>query len=172
MPRLPLLAAPLILALAACGLSGTDRYEDEKSEGATKVAQADGWTEDPMASHDPTGNAPLDPAQADDQPRPVMQAQVVLDRLGFTPGVVDGEMGMSTRNAIRAFQQANDLDRTGELDEATKRALAQWSNIPATRVVTIPADFAQGPFYETPEEPEDQAKMPKLTYESLDEKLA
>ena len=172
MPRLQLLAAPLILALAACGLSGTDRERDDQPDAKATVAQADGWAEDPMASRDPTGNAPLDPAQADDRPRPVMQAQVVLDRLGFTPGVVDGKEGMSTRNAIMAFQQANDLDRTGELDEATKRALGQWSNIPATRVVTIPADFAQGPFYETPEEPADQAKMPALTYESLDEKLA
>src|SRR5688500_13262798 len=109
MPRLPLLAAPLLFALAACGLSGTDRAGDDQPEAKATVAEADGWTEDPMASRDPTGNAPLDPAQADDQPRPVMQAQVVLDRLGFTPGVVDGEMGMSTRNAIRAFQQANDL---------------------------------------------------------------
>ena len=170
MPRLPLLAAPLILALAACGLSGTDRNEDEKSDGATKSAQAE--AEDPLGSHDPTGNAPLDPAQADDKPRPVMQAQVVLDRLGFTPGVVDGKEGMSTRNALKGFQQANNIDQTGELDEATKRALGQWSNIPATRVVTIPADFAAGPFYDIPDEPADQAKMPALTYESLDEKLA
>jgi lipoprotein-anchoring transpeptidase ErfK/SrfK len=125
-----------------------------------------------MPSHDPAGNAPLDPAARDDKPRPVMQAQVVLDRLGFTPGVVDGESGMSTKNALEAFQEANDLEETGELDEPTKAKLAQWSNIPATRVVTIPADFAQGPFYKTPDEPADQAKMPALTYASLDEKLA
>ena len=164
-----LIASPLVLALAACGLNGTDRDKDDK-----QVAQAGPATsaEDPMLSRDPTGNAPLDPALADDKPRPTMQAQVVLDRLGFTPGVVDGAMGMSTRNALKGFQQANDLKQTGELDEATKQALGQWSNIPATRVVTIPTDFAAGPFYEIPDEPEDQAKMPGLGYQSLDEKLA
>ena len=167
-----LFASPLALALAACGLNGTDRDREEKQaqSGASPSAQAS--AEDPLLSRDPTGNAPLDPALADDKPRPTMQAQVVLDRLGFTPGVVDGAMGMSTRNAIKGFQQANDLSQSGELDEATRQALGQWSNIPATRVVTIPADFAAGPFYETPDEPEDQARMPGLGYESLDEKLA
>ena len=163
-----LIASPLVLALAACGLNGTDRDKDDK-----QVAQAAPATSaaDPMLSHDPAGNAPLDPALADDKPRPTMQAQVVLDRLGFTPGVVDGAMGMSTRNALKGFQQANDLKQTGELDEATKQALGQWSNIPATRVVTIPAEFAAGPFYQTPKDPQDKAKMPGLGYQSLDEKL-
>jgi lipoprotein-anchoring transpeptidase ErfK/SrfK len=173
--RFPLLASPLVLALAACGLNGTDTDKDQaQPAGSTAVAQATpaGWSDDPLASHDPQGNAPLDPAQADDKPRPTMQAQVVLDRLGFTPGVVDGETGLSTKNAIQAFQQANNLPQSGTLDDATKARLAPWSNIPATRVVTIPADFAAGPFYKTPDEPEDQAKMPALTYASLDEKLA
>ncbi|MDP3675916.1 MAG: L,D-transpeptidase family protein [Novosphingobium sp.] len=167
-----LFASPLVLALAACGLNGTDRDEGGKQAGGSASQSAQASTADSLLSHDPTGNAPLDPALADDKPRPTMQAQVVLDRLGFTPGVVDGAMGMSTRNAIKGFQQANDIAESGELDEATKRVLGQWSNIPATRVVTIPADFAAGPFYETPDEPEDQARMPGLVYESLDEKLA
>ena len=164
-----LIASPLVLALAACGLNGTDRDRDDK-----QVAQAAPATSaaDPMLSRDPTGNAPLDSALADDKPRPLMQAQVVLDRLGFTPGVVDGKTGLSTRNALKGFQQANDIKETGELDEATSQALGQWSNIPATRVVTIPKDFAAGPFYQTPEDPKDKAKMPGLGYQSLDEKLA
>ena len=170
-----LIASPLVLALAACGLNGTDRdTEDRQAANAVSTAPANpvATTDDALLSHDPTGNAPIDPAQTDDKPRPTMQAQVVLDRLGFTPGVVDGAMGMSTRNALNGFQLANNLKETGELDEATKQALGQWSNIPATRVVTIPADFAAGPFYATPDEPEDQAKMPGLGYQSLDEKLA
>jgi lipoprotein-anchoring transpeptidase ErfK/SrfK len=169
-----LFVSPFALALAACGLSGTDRDQGEKQAGAgTGTSDASAATaQDPLLSSDPTGNAPLDPALADDKPRPEMQAQVVLDRLGFTPGVVDGAMGMSTRNALKGFQMANDLKQSGELDEATKQALGQWSNIPATRVVTIPADFAAGPFFKVPKDPQDEAKMPGLGYESLDEKLA
>ena len=81
-------------------------------------------------------------------------------------------MGMSTRNALKGFQLANEMKQTGEMDDATQQALGQWSNIPATRVVTIPEDFAAGPFYETPKDPQDKAKMPGLGYQTLDEKLA
>jgi len=176
MSRLSYFAVATALSLTACGYKGTDTKRDDQQPAASStVAQAGpapAWSDDPMASHDPSGNAPADPAAADDKPRPLMQAQVVLDRLGFTPGVVDGKDGLSTKNAVKAFQQANNLTQSGELDDATRQALGQWSNIPATRVVTIPADFAAGPFYKTPKEPADQAKMPALSYASLDEKLA
>ena len=59
------------------------------------------------------------------------------------PGVVDGKMGMSTVNAIKGFQEARGLQVTGELDQATMQALAQWKHIPATRVVTIPRGVRQ-----------------------------
>jgi lipoprotein-anchoring transpeptidase ErfK/SrfK len=165
------LSLALALALGACGLNGTDRNADEGKPDASKVAAND-YTADPMVSHDPTGSGPLDPALADDTPRPLMQAQVVLDRLGFAPGVIDGKEGLSTTNAIEGFQKAQDIEATGKLDEATKSALEEWANIPATRVVTIPESFAAGPFYAIPDEPADQAKMPSLSYASLDEKLA
>ncbi|QGN53420.1 L,D-transpeptidase family protein [Novosphingobium sp. Gsoil 351] len=168
-----LFASPFALAVAACGLNGTDHADKQSdAKSATSQATSQAAAEDPLLSHDPTGNAPLDPVLADDKPRPEMQAQVVLDRLGFTPGVVDGAIGMSTHNALRGFQLANDLEDTGELDDATRRALGQWSNIPATRVVTIPSEFAAGPFFVIPKDPQDEAKMSVLGYESLDEKLA
>ena len=170
-----LLVSPLVLALAACGLNGTDRDKgDQQASNPAPAAAVNGTAsaQDPLLSRDPTGNTPIDPALADDKPRPEMQAQVVLDRLGFTPGVVDGAMGLSTRNAIKGFQLANNMKQTGVLDEATKQALGQWSNIPATRVVAIPEAFAAGPFYATPKDPQDKAKMQRLGYQSLDEKLA
>ncbi|MBX7527147.1 L,D-transpeptidase family protein [Qipengyuania sp. 1NDH10] len=108
----------------------------------------------------------------DTEERPIMQAQVVLDRVGFGPGVIDGKMGMSTENALRGFQEANDLEVTGTLDEATKEALSDWDSIPATRVVTIPASWGDAGFVEMPEEPEGKAKLDRLYYTSLDEKLA
>ncbi|MEO6718347.1 MAG: L,D-transpeptidase family protein [Novosphingobium sp.] len=125
-----------------------------------------------MAAHDLAQGQALPPEMVDNVPRPLMQAQVVLDRLGFTPGVVDGKPGLSTRNALLGFQEANGLPLSGELDAATQQALARWSNIPATRVVTIPADFAAGPFVALPKDAAQQAKLPALGYESLDEKLA
>lgn len=163
---------PLCAMLAACGMDptgGAQRKDDGTKPAAspTPVVAAD-----PLAAHDPSQGVPLDPSLADDQPRPLMQLQVVLDRLGFTPGVVDGKEGLSTRNAIAGFQEARKLEATGELDASTRQALAAWSNIPATRVVTIPVDFAAGPFLAIPTKPAEQAKLPSLGYQSLDEKLA
>lgn len=155
---------PLLTLLAACNVSGSDQDQAAKAP-----SQAAG---DPLAARDPAEGQAAQVDIPDAEARPVMQAQVVLDRLGFTPGVVDGKEGLSTRNAISGFQEANDLPQSGKLDEATRAALARWDAIPATRVVTIPEDFAAGPFAKLPAEPEDQAKLPALGYESLDEKLA
>lgn len=136
-------------------------------QGSASTAPAATALADLLASHDGQPDPVADPVQ-----RPVMQAQVVLDRLGFTPGVIDGKMGLSTRNAIAGFQEANGLPVTGELDSATSARLAPSAPTPATRVVTIPADFARGPFLPVPRAPADQAKMPALGYASLEEKLA
>ena len=61
---------------------------------------------------------------------------------------------------------------TGELDQPTVQALAQWKHIPATRVVTIPPEFANDQFVTIPKEREDQAKLDRMGYGSLGEKIA
>jgi lipoprotein-anchoring transpeptidase ErfK/SrfK len=158
-------ALPLVL-LAACN-SGTGGAQQAPSETPSQpVAET---SADPLAAHDPAAGASASAEIADPVARPVMQAQVVLDRLGFTPGVVDGKDGLSTRNAVSGFQEANGLTVTGKLDQPTLAALKGWSNIPATRVVTIPA---AGPYSAIPKDPQEQAKLPALGYASLDEALA
>jgi len=161
-----------LLALSACGLNGTDGESSESEATAAPAAPADDNLADSMASRDPAQGERVVPEIADSEERPVMQTQVVLDRQGFGPGVVDGAMGMSTRNALRGFQEANGLEATGELDEATRQALAQWDNIPATRVVRIPEAWGKLAFAPVPEDPAEQAEMEQLGYESLAEKLA
>ena len=171
------------LALAACGLNGAE----EEGDTDTVAAQpADDWgyetydennLADSMASNDNAYGlgdsvANEDAAIPDSEERPIMQAQVVLDRVGFGPGVIDGKMGMSTENALSGFQEANDLDVTGTLDEATKTALSDWDSIPATRVVTIPASWSELKFTDIPDDAAAKAELEQLGYKSLDEKLA
>ena len=157
---LSLTLVPFLLPLAACSVK-------EAGEENAVAAEA-GAPADPMGSNDDP-NATLPP---EDKPRPLMHAQVVLDRIGFTPGVVDGKMGMSTVNAIKGFQESRGLDITGELDQATAQALTEWQHIPATRVVTITPEFANDQFIAIPEEREDQAKLDRMGYGSLAEKIA
>ena len=178
------------LALAACGMGGQDTEEDTQTVASADSGEDYGYETysddnlaDSMASNDDaytgdrmnsSGGEGTD-SQAeipDPEDRPVMQAQVVLDRQGWGPGVIDGKMGMSTENALNGFQEANDLEVTGELDEATKEALAEWERIPATRLFTIPASWSYIEFYDIPEDPEAKAEMERLGYKTLDEKLA
>lgn len=166
------IAAASLFALAACGLNGTDRNAEENSEADAGANSTTDNLADTMASNDDGLEADRSLDIPDSDERPVMQTQVVLDRRGFGPGVIDGKMGMSTKNALEGFQEANDLETTGELDQATKQALAQWEGISATRVVRIPQDWGSLEFADVSDDPAEQAKMERLGYESLDEKLA
>ena len=180
--------AASLLALSACGSGGADNA-DQPETSATSTAQnnygyetyGDDNLADTMASNDErymnaSESDSADGAQSADIPdpedRPIMQAQVVLDRIGFGPGVIDGKMGMSTENALNGFQEANDLDVTGELDDATRQALSEWERIPATRVVTIPVSWSDAEYTDIPEETEAQAELERMGYKSLDERLA
>lgn len=160
-----------LLALTACGFSGTDNNADDPKTVEASTPTADNLA-DEMASRDPAMGERMPDEIPDSEDRPVMQAQVVLERQGFGPGVIDGKMGMSTQNALTGFQEANGLEITGELDEATTEKLAKWDNIPATRVVTIPEAWAELSFTKVPEGADQQAKLDRLGYNSLDEKLA
>lgn len=161
------IAASSLLVLSAVSLSACNSNKPEPAPSET-VASTPAFAV-PMASNDP---APGQPPQQEDAARPVMQAQVVLERLGFSPGIIDGKTGLSTTNAVSGFQKANDLPVTGKFDDATMKALSRWSNIAATRVVTIPEEFAAGRYAPLPKDPAQQAKLSEIGYTSLEEKLA
>jgi hypothetical protein len=86
--------------------------------------------------------------------------------------VIDGREGLSTVNALKGFQEANDLEVTGELDVPTRGLLGRWDGIAATRVVRIPESWGRDIYRAVPDEPEEQARMERLGYASIDERLA
>jgi lipoprotein-anchoring transpeptidase ErfK/SrfK len=103
----------------------------------------------------------------------VLQTQVVLDRLGFAPGVVDGKGGQSLTLALKGFQSARGLSETGKIDDATRRALAPYAQVRATRTFTVRAEDLRGPFIgRLPEKAEDQAKLRHLGYVNALERIA
>ena len=95
------------------------------------------------------------------RPDPVMaRAQILLDRTRFSPGIVDGLGGENTRQAIAAFEEANDLPVDGELDATVfDRLAAGDSRRVLTDYAITRADLA-GPFIGTV--PEDIAAMGRL----------
>lgn len=51
------------------------------------------------------------------------ELQIALSRRGFSPGSIDGQNGLQTQQALKAFQNAVGLEPTGEYDEATAEQL-------------------------------------------------
>jgi lipoprotein-anchoring transpeptidase ErfK/SrfK len=99
--------------------------------------------------------------------------QVELARAHASPGAIDGKMGKNTQTAIKAFQQMQGLEPTGEPDDKTREALQQFAGEPVTIDYTITGEDTKGPFVdEIPEKMEEQAKLDHLGYASPAEALA
>ena len=95
----------------------------------------------------------------------IMQVQVILDHLGFSPGVIDGRTGFTLKLALTGFQKANGLQPSGAVDPPTARALAKFSATPATRDITLTAADLDGDFVgPLPKGEDQQAKLPSIGY--------
>ncbi|WP_404370028.1 L,D-transpeptidase [Sphingomonas sp. MMS24-J45] len=104
--------------------------------------------------------------------RSTLHVQVILDHLGFSPGVLDGRKGKSLVAALKGFQEQQGLPITGEMDKATLRALYPHRAWRPTQTVALTPEMLAGPFVNPmPKDPQLQANLPALGYRSVMEKL-
>lgn len=104
--------------------------------------------------------------------RSTLHVQVILDHLGFSPGVLDGRSGKSLTAALKGFQEARGVKITGEMDPATLYALHQYRDWRPTQTVTLTEAILAGPYVDPmPKDPQLQAKLPALGYRNALEKL-
>ena len=102
----------------------------------------------------------------------LFHAQVLLDAAGFSAGVIDGKKGTSFTQAVKGFQQANNLPVSGKLDTPTRQKLL-GQNRQSTIYVKLTGDDVSGPFvYPFPKKPQDQAKLKFMGYRNMLEKVA
>jgi lipoprotein-anchoring transpeptidase ErfK/SrfK len=98
--------------------------------------------------------------------------EVLLDRQGFSPGEIDGRLGVNASRALAALQHARGLEATGRPDCDTWHALGGATTSPTIVPYTITAADTKGPFVKRiPRDLVQQAKLPALGYTSVLEAL-
>lgn len=178
--RLILTAVSAAALLTACGAE-TDRKAAAPATvqvgaaGALSQASIDAavWRAPapaPVPDPDAKPDTPPPPAQPDPT---MIRAQILLDRLGFSPGVIDGLGGENTRQALRAFARAHEVPSDGELSEAVFQLLTSANGPAATQVYTITDADVAGPYYgAVPPNLESMSSPAASGWSGMDEMLA
>jgi lipoprotein-anchoring transpeptidase ErfK/SrfK len=111
----------------------------------------------------------------------VLRLQIMLDRAGFSPGVIDGTWGKNAAQAFSFFRSSGQVDSSStgrRSDSATldknsyEQLLAAAGSAPVVTSYTVTSDDVKGPFVSIPQNVYEKAKLQCLCYASPLEALA
>ncbi|MEB3043795.1 L,D-transpeptidase family protein [Rhizobium mulingense] len=109
------------------------------------------------------------PSPADPDPA-IVRLQVLLDRAGSSPGVIDGLSGENVNKAVAGFEAMNKLPVDSRPDPEVVSRLED--NAAIIRSYVVSPEDATGLVETIPEDYGDKAKMQSLGYTSVAEKLS
>jgi lipoprotein-anchoring transpeptidase ErfK/SrfK len=111
------------------------------------------------------------PVEKPKEPDPALvKLQILLDRAGISPGVIDGLDGGNLRKAVAAFETLRGLPADGMIDPQLGEGFTD--PIPAIQAYAITADDGRNLVGDIPADYAKQAEMEQLGYTSIAEKLS
>ncbi len=99
------------------------------------------------------------------------KVQLLLDRAGISPGVVDGHRGGMSDSALKAFQRREGLPMDGVLTQEVWDLLQPYAADPLIVDYTITAEDLNGLSVEIPRDYKLMAQLDRLGYTSVPERL-
>lgn len=101
-----------------------------------------------------------------------VRLQVLLDRSGISPGIIDGYKGGMSESALRAFERREGFTVDGVLDSEVWAALGGEDAGDVLRAYTVTEEDASGLVDSIPDDVARKAEMDSLGYLRVSEKLA
>lgn len=142
------------LSLALCGSAGARALQSDAVNEAPLDTIATERPSDPSADPDPA----------------IVRLQILLDRAGSSPGVIDGFYGENVGKAVAGFEALQGLPSDGKLDPVVLQRLSDDS--PAIQRYLISEDDGRELIEKIPDDYAEQAKMQHLGYISIAERLS
>lgn len=161
----PLLSVSLAFSLALLSPALLQPAQAQDTHAASRALASVSATEIEQATY--TGGD-LPPGQS----ALTAKVQILLDRSGISPGVVDGWRGGMSESAIKAFQRRAGLRVNGIMDHAVWELLQAYASEPVTGQYTITEDDATGLVDNIPTDYAQKANMTSQGYTSIVEKLS
>lgn len=102
----------------------------------------------------------------------MVKLQVLLDRAGISPGVVDGYSGGMSESALRGFEERHGLPVDGILDAEAWSLLQGFDTASVLMTYIVTAEDGLGLTEAIPDNVADKAMMDELGYVRVTERLA
>ena len=102
----------------------------------------------------------------------ILRAEVMLDRVHASPGVIDGRDGANFEHALETYEAIKGLKVAKGLDDKVWGALLKESGGPVLMEYTLTDKDVEGPFIpDIPKDYSEQAKLQTLAYRSPAQKI-